>query len=72
MQLDEQGIKREQLFEVWAERTDTGQLVQVPFFPRIGHEAAEEFASLMRKMIAEGKEKRFSNPQLVPHLGKLN
>ena len=70
--MNETGIKREQLFEVWAEETETGKLVQVPFFPRIGQESAEEFAGLMRKMIAEGKEKRYSNPQTVPHIRTFN
>ena len=62
---------REPLYQVWAEETDTGKLVAVPYFPRAMQQAAEEWASLMRQMIAQGKEKRYSNPQARLHLGNL-
>lgn len=68
MGANDEGIRREPLYQVWAEETETGKLVPVPFFPRIGRESAEEFASLMRQMIAQGKETRYSQPQAVLHL----
>lgn len=69
--MDEEGIRREPLYQVWAEETATGKLVAVPFFPRMGKDAVEEFASLMREQIAKGKETRYSKPEAVLHLGNL-
>lgn len=60
--------KREPLYQVWAVDTTTGKPVAVPFFPRMAKEPVEEFAATMRMMIAQGKEKRYSDPKAVLHL----
>lgn len=63
--------KRELLYQVWATETATGQLVAVPFFPRVAKEVAEEYAATMKGMISLGKEKRYSDPHALPHLSVL-
>jgi len=62
---------REPLFQVWATETKTGQLVAVPFFPRVMKEVAEEYVATMKSMISLGKEKRYADPQALPHLGTI-
>jgi hypothetical protein len=59
------------LFQVWATRTDTGELVPVPFFPRVVRQVADEFVTTMRAQIATGNEKRFAEPQALVHLSTL-
>lgn len=61
-------IKQEQLYQVWAIETATGNLVPFPYFPRIGKEAADELLATLKAMIASGKEKRYTEPQSLPHL----
>ena len=56
------------LFQVWAIRTDTGELVPVPWFPRVEKEVAVQFVDTMRTQITLGNEKRFSDPQALAHL----
>jgi hypothetical protein len=63
--------QREPLYQVWATETATGKLVAVPFFPRVRQEAADEFVASMVSMIRLGKEKRYADPQALPHLGEL-
>lgn len=67
----EEVLQREPLYQVWATDVKTGKPVAVPFFPRIKKEVAEEYAATMRMMIAQGKEKRYSDPKAVLHLGGL-
>jgi hypothetical protein len=64
--------QREPLYQVWATERATGNLVVVPFFPRIAKEIAEEYASTMRLMIAQGNEKRYSDPQALLHMREPN
>ena len=64
--------KREPLYQVWATEVETGNQVPMPFFPRVMKEVAEEYAATVRMMIATGKEKRYSDPMAVLHLGILN
>ncbi len=71
MGASDKGFK-EPLYQVWAEEVGTGRLVAVPCFPRVMKEVADEYASTMRMMIAQGKEKRYSSPQVLLHLGNLN
>ena len=59
----------EPLYQVWATETKTGQLVPVPFFPRAIKDAVTVFQLEMRRMIREGKEKRYADPQVLVHLG---
>lgn len=61
-------LQREPLFQVWATETKTGNLVAVPMFPRVIKEAAEGFVSDMKRMIQQGHEKRYSDPQALEHL----
>ena len=63
--------ERDPLYQVWAIRTDTGELAVVPYFPRVIQEAADEFVSTMRTQIALGNEKRFTEPQALAHLSTL-
>jgi hypothetical protein len=70
MEQEGQGI-HEPLYQVWAENTETGALEPVPFFPRVMQATAEEYAATMRKMIALGKERRYSNPKALLHLATL-
>ena len=65
---DEPGIKREPLYQVWAEETKTGKMVAVPIFPRALKENVEEWVGLMQEQIRLGNEKRYSNPQAALHL----
>ena len=67
----EEVLQREPLYQVWATEIETGKLVAVPFFPRMKKEVIEEYTATMRMMIAQGKEKRYSNPEAVLHLGGL-
>lgn len=60
--------KNETLYHVCATETDSGAMVVVPFFPMIAQQVAEEYAALMRTMIATGKERRYSEPVVVPCL----
>jgi hypothetical protein len=64
--------QREPLYQVWATERTTGQLVVVPFFPRIAKEVADEFASTMRMQISLGNEKRYSDPQALLHMREPN
>lgn len=66
--MQDEEIKREPLYQVWAIEVATGNLVPVPFFPRIAKQVAEEFALTMRLMIAQGKEKRYSDPKALLHI----
>ena len=66
-----EAVKREPLYQVWATDVETGKPVAVPFFPRIQKEVAEELAATMRMQIALGKEKRYSDPKALLHLGGL-
>lgn len=59
---------REPLYQVCAENTQTGQLMVIPFFPKVSQPAATGFADTVAKMIACGKEKRFANPRALPIL----
>ena len=68
---DNSGIKREPLYQVWAEDTETGQLVVVPYFPRIAQAVAEEWVGLMNQAISSGKLKKYANPKAILHLGNL-
>jgi len=67
--MDENEIKREPLYQVWATETKTGQLVPMPMFPRVMLETAEEYVSTVKAMISTGKEKRYTEPQALRHLG---
>lgn len=64
----EDQIKREPLYQVWATETKTGQLVAVPFFPRVMKQVADEYVSTMDSMIKLGKETRYAEPQALVHL----
>lgn len=63
--------KRAPLYQVWATEVQTGQLVAVPFFPRVMQEVADEYVATMKSMISLGKEKRYVEPQALPHLGMI-
>ena len=65
---DGPSIKREPLYQVYAEETKTGKLVAVPMFPRALKVNAEEWVALMQEQIRLGNEKRYSNPQAAMHL----
>ncbi len=60
-------VKREPLYQVWAEETATGNLVAVPMFPKALKDNCEEWAGLMIEQIRLGNEKRYSNPQAALH-----
>lgn len=64
--------KREQLYQLWAEETKTGKLVPVPMFPRMCKEAVDGFAETMRTMIAAGKVRNYTNPQVLAHISTFN
>lgn len=64
----ENSTKRDPLYQVWAEEVSTGKLVPAPMFPRVVKEVADEYASTMSMMIAAGKEKRYSQPQVLLHI----
>lgn len=64
-------IKRDPLYQVWATRTDTGELVVVPCFPRVIREVADEFVTTMRAQIVAGNEKRYAEPQALAHLSTI-
>jgi len=61
-------VKREPLYQVWATETKTGNLVPMPFFPRIEKGQAEVWAQLARDKIREGKLKEYSDPHIALHL----
>jgi hypothetical protein len=63
---------REPLYQVWAIDTKTGQLVPVPFFPRVMKRTAEEWVSLMKMAIATRDYKDFADPRALLHMGNLN
>ena len=58
-------IERKTLFQVVATDTKTHKQVAVPFFPRMDEESVKKFAGDMREMIAKGREKRYSEPQVI-------
>lgn len=66
--MTDQVQQREDLYQVWATETNTGQLVVVPMFPRVAKEAAEQFVETMQNMISTGKEKRYADPQALMHM----
>lgn len=66
--MDDQ-VKREPLYQVWATEVKTGNLVAMPMFPRVMQEVANEYVTTVKGMIALGKEKRYVDPQALPHLG---
>jgi len=59
---------RKPLYQVCAENTQTGQLMAIPFFPKVNQTAATILADTVARMIACGKEKRFANPRALPIL----
>ena len=63
--------ERDPLYQVWATRTDTGEMVPIPFFPRVIKEVADRFVSDVREQIRVGNEKRFADPQALAHLTSL-
>ena len=63
---------KEPLHQVWATEIKTGNLVPVPFFPRVAKQVADEYVVTMQSMIKLGKEKRYADPQALPHLGMLS
>ena len=62
-------VKREPLYQVWAIETKTGNMVPMPYFPRIAKEQAEEWVALVREHIMNGNVKDWSDPQALLHLG---
>jgi hypothetical protein len=64
----DQKVNQETLYQVWAEDTKTKLFVAVPFFPRMAKEAVDRFANEMSTMIAAGREKRYSNPKVIPYV----
>lgn len=60
-----------ELYQVWATDVRTNQLVPVPCFPRVAQQIAEEYVATMKSMISLGHEKRYADPQALPHLGML-
>ena len=61
----------EPLYQVWAISTATGELIVVPFFPRVIRDVADHFVQTMREQIRLGNEKRFAEPQALAHLSIL-
>jgi|GEM_PF-4241103 hypothetical protein len=66
--MEEPIIKKADFYQVWVEDTKTGELIPCPFFPRAVREVADQWADEVRLMISAGKEKRFSNPQVLLHV----
>lgn len=66
---NQETIGTQKLYQVWATETKTGQLVAVPFFPRVMQEAALKFVQDMNSQIRKGREKRYADPVAMLHLG---
>jgi hypothetical protein len=64
----ESGIVREPLYQVWAIERKTNQLVPIRYFPRIRQQVAEEYASLVNKMVKEGKESNYADARALLHI----
>lgn len=60
---DRRALKREPLYQVNVEETKTGQLRAVG--PAMLKEACEQFAHAIRQQIALGREREWSNPQVI-------
>ena len=65
---NEVAVKKAEFYQLWVEENKTGELIPCPFFPRAVKELVDEWADTVRLMIAGGKEKRFSNPQVLRHV----
>lgn len=68
----EDQIKNEPLYQVWATEIQSGKLVPMPMFPRVMKDVADEYASTVRMMIAAGKETRYKDPESILYLGHRN
>lgn len=57
---------KEQLYQVWATDTATGQLI--PIFPKATKEAVEQWVSVVNEQIRLGKCKALSDPHVAAHI----
>ena len=64
--------QKQDLYQVWATETKTGEFVPVPFFPRMIKPAVEQFAFTLRQQINLGRETRYADPQVVIHQSIVN
>jgi hypothetical protein len=70
--MEEKGIVREQLFQLWVTENATGKLVPYPYTPRMRQSVVEEWAVLLKKALDAKVENQFtrgySEPQVLAHL----
>jgi hypothetical protein len=64
----EPNVVREPLYQVWAVERKTNQLVPMRNFPRIKQQVADEWASLVNKMVSEGKERNYADARALLHI----
>lgn len=57
-------IAEPELYQVWAE--PVGEHIAVPLGPRWRKSSAEQLCEAISRMIMAGKEKRYSNPHVLP------